>query len=318
MRRARVACPRGRSRGRRHAGGDARRRHARAGGARPGSRGRPPVASVGHDGRSTLGTGGHEAWMRRSTRSGRSRRASDVDRRGSRPRRALGGALAAARARRARDPRVRGRPPLDLSRVLVEPRRARLPLAGARAARRADPADRRRHARVLPAVAERSRRRLLLLAVHARAGRSCCSSARWCSAPPRPRIAFGTLLAVLGTYAFARTVTADRTVSLAAAALMLASPILAIQSGVYLGYLFTLGLGLLFGAALITGFERTQAAGCWSSPGAMVGLDLHDPAVRRGAVGRRVRALPARRALARVEAAARSARRGPGSARCRS
>jgi hypothetical protein len=71
-------------------------------------------------------------------------------------------------------------------------------------------------------------------------------------------LAFGTLLAVVGTYAFARTITADRTVSVVAAVLMLASPILAIQSGVYLGYLFTLGLGLLFGAALITGFERRR------------------------------------------------------------
>jgi 4-amino-4-deoxy-L-arabinose transferase-like glycosyltransferase len=71
-------------------------------------------------------------------------------------------------------------------------------------------------------------------------------------------IAFGTLLAVFGTYAFARAVTGERTVSLTAAALMLASPILAIQSGVYLGYLFTLGLGLLFGAALITGFEQRK------------------------------------------------------------
>jgi hypothetical protein len=71
-------------------------------------------------------------------------------------------------------------------------------------------------------------------------------------------LAFGTLLAVVGTYAFARTITADRTVSIVAAVLMLASPILAIQSGVYLGYLFVLGLGLLFGAALITGFERRR------------------------------------------------------------
>lgn len=83
-------------------------------------------------------------------------------------------------------------------------------------------------------------------------------------------LAFGTFLAVVGTYAFARTITADRTVSLVAAALMLASPILVIQSGVYLGYLFTLGLGLLFGAALITGFERKQP---WLlvAAGAMVG-----------------------------------------------
>jgi hypothetical protein len=69
-------------------------------------------------------------------------------------------------------------------------------------------------------------------------------------------LAFGTLLAVLGTYAFAQTITHDRAVSLTASVLMLASPILIVQSGVYLGYLFTLGLGLLFGAALLTGFER--------------------------------------------------------------
>jgi 4-amino-4-deoxy-L-arabinose transferase-like glycosyltransferase len=71
-------------------------------------------------------------------------------------------------------------------------------------------------------------------------------------------LAFGSLLAVLGTYAFARTVTGDRVVSLVAAAVMLASPIFAIQSGVYLGYLFTFGLGLLFGAALVTGIKRRR------------------------------------------------------------
>jgi 4-amino-4-deoxy-L-arabinose transferase-like glycosyltransferase len=71
-------------------------------------------------------------------------------------------------------------------------------------------------------------------------------------------LAFGTLLAVLGTYAFARTVTSNHGVALTAAAFMLLSPMLAIQSGVYLGYLFTLGLGLLFGAAVITGFERRR------------------------------------------------------------
>src|SRR3954447_17914247 len=83
-------------------------------------------------------------------------------------------------------------------------------------------------------------------------------------------LAFGTFLAVVGTYAFARTITADRTVSWVAAALMLASPIVAIQSGVYLGYLFTLGLGLLFGAALLTGLERKKP---WLlvAAGAMVG-----------------------------------------------
>jgi hypothetical protein len=71
-------------------------------------------------------------------------------------------------------------------------------------------------------------------------------------------IAFGALLAVLGTYALARTLTSDHAVSLTAAAFMVLSPIFLIQSGVYLGYLFTLGLGLFFGAALITGVERRR------------------------------------------------------------
>jgi hypothetical protein len=73
-------------------------------------------------------------------------------------------------------------------------------------------------------------------------------------------LAFGSLLAVLGTYALARTLTSDTRVSLTAAAFMLLSPIFMIQSGVYLGYLFTLGLGLFFGAALITGVERRRPA----------------------------------------------------------
>ena len=80
-------------------------------------------------------------------------------------------------------------------------------------------------------------------------------------------LAFGSLLTVLGTYAFARTVTADRTVSLVAATVMLASPIFAIQSGVYLGYLFTLGLGLLFGSALITGVRAPPTAASSWAPG---------------------------------------------------
>ncbi len=69
---------------------------------------------------------------------------------------------------------------------------------------------------------------------------------------------WGTMLAVLGTYVFTREVTRDRTLALVTAALMLASPMVITQSGVYLGYLFSLGVGLLFGAALLAGLRRSR------------------------------------------------------------
>ena len=42
------------------------------------------------------------------------------------------------------------------------------------------------------------------------------------------------------------------------AALLLACPMIITQSGVYLGYLFSLGTGLLFGAALLAGLRRAS------------------------------------------------------------
>ncbi|MGH9275686.1 MAG: hypothetical protein ACRDZU_13645, partial [Acidimicrobiales bacterium] len=65
----------------------------------------------------------------------------------------------------------------------------------------------------------------------------------------------GAGLAVIGTYAIAYELWHDRRVATLGAALMVASPILAIQGGVYLSYLFTLGLGLLFGALLLSGIR---------------------------------------------------------------
>lgn len=65
----------------------------------------------------------------------------------------------------------------------------------------------------------------------------------------------GAALAVLGTYAFALEVTRDRGLATVAAALMVGSPLLAIQGGVYLSYLFTLGLGLCFGVGLLSGIR---------------------------------------------------------------
>jgi hypothetical protein len=69
-------------------------------------------------------------------------------------------------------------------------------------------------------------------------------------------IPFGALLAVLGVYAIGRTTTRDHALSLIAAALMVVSPIFLVQSGLYLGYLFTLGLGLLAISALLTGVRE--------------------------------------------------------------
>jgi hypothetical protein len=63
----------------------------------------------------------------------------------------------------------------------------------------------------------------------------------------------GAALAVLGTYALGLEVLRDRRVATLGAALMVASPILAIQGGAYLSYLFTLGLGLLAGSLLLSG-----------------------------------------------------------------
>ena len=68
-------------------------------------------------------------------------------------------------------------------------------------------------------------------------------------------LALGSVLTVLGTYSFTRELTADRTLAIVSATLMLASPVVAIQGGVYLAYLFSLGLGLYFGAALLAGLR---------------------------------------------------------------
>lgn len=65
----------------------------------------------------------------------------------------------------------------------------------------------------------------------------------------------GAALAVVGTYAIAYELWRDRRLATVGAALMVASPILPIQGGVYLSYLFTLGLGLLFGALLLSGIR---------------------------------------------------------------
>lgn len=76
----------------------------------------------------------------------------------------------------------------------------------------------------------------------------------------------GAALAVAGTYALAIELVDRRRTAVVAAALMVASPLLAVQGGVYLSYLFTLGLGLLFGVLVLSGLRlgstlRLLAAG---------------------------------------------------------
>jgi len=72
---------------------------------------------------------------------------------------------------------------------------------------------------------------------------------------PAMAIVWATMLAILGVYVFTREITRDHTLAFVSALLVLASPMIITQSGVYLGYLFSLGLGLLFGASLLAGLR---------------------------------------------------------------
>jgi hypothetical protein len=98
----------------------------------------------------------------------------------------------------------------------------------------------------------------------------------------------GTLLAILGTYAFTREITRDHFLALMTATLMLASPMVITQSGVYLSYLFSTGVGLLFGAALLSGIRRRRP---WllAVAGLLLGLLFitrpFDAALWAGAIG---------------------------------
>lgn len=83
-------------------------------------------------------------------------------------------------------------------------------------------------------------------------------------------LAFATALAVVGTYAFAREVTRDRWIALVAASVLVVSPVVVVQSGMYLSYLFSLGLGALFGASLLAGL-RLRKWWLLVTAGALVG-----------------------------------------------
>lgn len=67
-------------------------------------------------------------------------------------------------------------------------------------------------------------------------------------------------LCVAGTYSLAFELLRRRDVAVVAAVLMVASPIFALQSGVYLAYIFSLGLGLLASASVLSGVRRRRWA----------------------------------------------------------
>ncbi|MSO79932.1 MAG: hypothetical protein EXQ79_10060 [Acidimicrobiia bacterium] len=88
---------------------------------------------------------------------------------------------------------------------------------------------------------------------------------------PGIAVALAAGLVIPATYAFALELGFERRVALVSAAVMTASPILIVQSGLYLGYLFSLGVGLWFGVALLAGVRRSSV-GLLGLAGALVGL----------------------------------------------
>lgn len=71
-------------------------------------------------------------------------------------------------------------------------------------------------------------------------------------------LAFASALCVAGVYVFTLELTSDRVLAIVSAALMALSPILVVQSGMYLGYLFTLGIGLCAATCLLAGLRRSR------------------------------------------------------------
>ena len=82
--------------------------------------------------------------------------------------------------------------------------------------------------------------------------------ARLLSGTSATALPLAAALAVVGTYALAFELAQRRRTATIAGALLVASPIFAIQGGVYLSYLFTLGLGCCAGALVLSGWRRAR------------------------------------------------------------
>lgn len=87
---------------------------------------------------------------------------------------------------------------------------------------------------------------------------------------PALALALGGALFVTGGYAFTYTLLRDRTVAILTGVLLLVSPILVVQGGVYLGYVLSAGLGVWFIAAFVHG-TRTGRAPALVAAGALLG-----------------------------------------------
>jgi hypothetical protein len=88
-----------------------------------------------------------------------------------------------------------------------------------------------------------------------------------------PALAADAALVVLGMYLFAREASGRRDVGLVAAAITVATPMVILQSGLFLSYLYTLAIGLFAGYALLRG-ARTGRARDLAVGGALLGLIL--------------------------------------------
>jgi hypothetical protein len=87
---------------------------------------------------------------------------------------------------------------------------------------------------------------------------------------PGAAIALAAVLGVSGVCALALEVTDDRKVANLAGLILLASPIFAVQGGLYLNYVFTMGLGLWFVALFVSGV-RLRSSARVAAAGAVLG-----------------------------------------------
>jgi 4-amino-4-deoxy-L-arabinose transferase-like glycosyltransferase len=86
-----------------------------------------------------------------------------------------------------------------------------------------------------------------------------------------PALAAVSALTVLGMYLFTREVTRSHVTASVAAVFTTLAPVLVIQSGLYLSYLFTLAVGLFFGWSVLRG-SRTGATGAFVGAGLLLGV----------------------------------------------
>lgn len=105
---------------------------------------------------------------------------------------------------------------------------------------------------------------------------------------PALTLALATVLAVVGAYVLAHEITRDRRIAGLTGILLLASPIVAVQAGVYLTYLFAVGLGSLFAATFLAGVRldsRWRIAVSGALLGGIIITRTYDAVVWAGVLG---------------------------------